>query len=162
MTDTSFNPVELEDEEIEIDDWKNQHENNVLEKGRYPFEVLEIVNINHISKNGNVCFVVDILIDGWKRQRCYLVKHDGNGQKTRGSHMYHNFLYSIGIRSENKKVKIKMSQIVGGKGLVDVFVNKDNTENIINNFSSVKESTAPIDNVPSENESPKEVVNEEI
>jgi hypothetical protein len=153
--DTDFNPDELEngDVEIEINDWKNQPESNCLEKGRYPFKVLEVVNTNHVvPSTGNICFVVDIMVDGWKKIRCYLVKHDGNGKKTRGSHMYTNFLYAIGIRNQNKSFKVKLSQIVGGEGLCDVIVKSDGTDNYVQNFSAIEQPSAPINDVPSENE----------
>jgi len=147
---------ELEDTEIEVNDWKNQKENNVPEKGRYKFKPSSLVDKNYVSKSGNICFVVEILIDGWCKKKCFLIKHDGEGKRTSMSHIYYNFLFALGIRNTNKRFSFRWSDIADKEGYCDVVPTSDGTDINIQNFSPIGEPTAPINDVPPENTSEKE------
>lgn len=159
MTDTDFDVNEMEDEEFEINDWENKPQKNIIEKGRYIGEVKDIVS--HVSSSGNNCAKIVMVVEG-KYIYDFPIRSDSAGNKHKMSYKWHNFLYSIGIRDVNSQFRIKRSQLVGKKCLVDVSVNKEGTDNQINGYSPIEEELAPLTDIPAENnqvESKKEEVN---
>lgn len=146
--DTDFNPDELENEDVEfgVNEWKNEPESNLLEKGRYKGKVKDITS--HVSKNMNECALVTFNVEG-KRVTDYLIRCDSEGKKHQMTYKWHNFLFAIGIRNTNRKFAVSKSQIIGKECLVDI--GNDGTDNKIYGYSPIEESAAPMTDVPPEN-----------
>jgi len=129
---------------------------NIIDKGRYKFKVLDI--FNKVSDAGNALVVVDLALEGNRRIKRSLMK---TGWR---KFVYHNFLFSLGIRTKTPGAEITKSRIIckeGGdwQGLVDIGVEKKlieegvtQEENKIENFSPIDKPTAPVADVPAETE----------
>jgi len=146
------------DEEIfGVSGWKNQANSSILERGRYPFKILDIRH--HTSDAGNKCVIVDFRIEEIEISH-YFILEDSTGKKHRMAFMWANFLYAIGIRDKRQDFDIPKSRILAGEGLADVIVKPkpldDGTsipENKIRDFAPIEQETAPLKDVPPESES---------
>lgn len=144
MTEETF---AYEDEEGEgIDGIKS----NIIEKGRYEFEVLDIEN--KTSNSGNDCVRITFKLNNgriWTPLNMPTKIHPGK-------RLWNNFLFSIGLRGRGKKLEFTRSQIIGKKGLIDIGVKKNdlsgNNENKITDFAPIGTNDAPIKDVPEEGE----------
>lgn len=136
------------DESFEVNGSTEQMVSNILEQGRYPFEVKEATN--YTSKSGNKCIKVEIDVNG-KKMTDYLSIEGKMEWKWR------QFLFAIGIRDKRTSFSVPKSKIIGVTGLVDIGT-KDRTmedgtiirENITRSYSPIEEATAPITGVPPE------------
>jgi hypothetical protein len=141
-----------EDISFDVNEWENKSENNVIEKGRYRFKVINAVP--HIAVSGNECVKVTLLVEK-KRITDFLIRCDSQGKRTQQTYKFHNFLFALGIRNSNKRFTISKSQLVGKEGMCDVGYkfneNKEPTDNQINGYSPIEEETAPANDVPPEN-----------
>jgi len=143
---------EVNEDEFEVTGSTDSPSSNVLEKGRYPFEVISIDHHTAVS-SGNKSAKVILMVEGL-RIRDFLPFEGVMVWK------WKQFLFSIGIRDKRKKFIVKKELIVGKKGLVDVGV-KDSTyndgtimkENMVRSYSPIKEEVAPIKGVEPEYES---------
>lgn len=133
--------------EFPVNEWNNKPENNLLEKARYKFKVIDAVP--HTASSGNECVKITFNVEG-KRITDYLIRCDAQGKKHSMTYKFHNFLFAIGIRNTNKKFTISKNQMVGKEGLCDVSVKKDGSDNQINGYSPIEEATAPMNDVPPE------------
>jgi len=144
--------------DIEINEWENRPQSNSLPKGRYPFET--ITGEYHYAPSGNKCLHLIQKIEGITMHD-YPIIADKDGKKHKMSFKFFNYLFAIGIRNTNKKFTINTNTFKGAKGLCDVGI-KENGDNQIDNYSPIKEETAPMTDVPPENipetepEKPKE------
>jgi len=154
----------MENEEIFEGSDTDLPSSNILEKGRYQVEVIDISSFT--SKNDNKCNKAILRTDDKFILTDYLLAEGKMKWK------WSQFLYAIGIRRKGS-FTITKDKIVGLKCLVDVGVrervNDDGTtvkENRIYSYSPVEQETAPITGVPSEagtgETEPAEIESEEI
>ena len=136
------------EETFTVNDWQNKKVSNLLEKGRYPFEVEKIKNHTGPATMG---VWLDVRVEG-KLITDYLTISDLQGKKTQWSWKWNQFLFSIGFRNPNKRFEFTTKDVVGKKGLCDVSVKEE--KNIITHFSPVEEATAPLTDVPPEENPP--------
>jgi len=142
---------EVNEDEFEVTGSTDSPSSNVLEKGRYPFEVLSIEH-HTAASSGNKSNKVVLMVEGL-RIRDYLPVEGVMIWK------WKQFLYSIGIRDKRKKFIVKKELMVGKKGLVDIGV-KDSSygdgtsgkENMVRSYSPIKDEVAPIKGVEPEDE----------
>lgn len=127
---------------------------NVIEKGRYRFKVTDIYK--KISDAGNNLVIVSFEIwDIGKTQIMGRIKRSlMTDKEQKMSFLWHNFLFSIGIRSKGA-INIPKDKIIGAEGLIDLGIEKNNQDtsldqNKILNFSPILQPTAPISDVPAE------------
>lgn len=146
------NPLEEGDVSFDVNEWENKPENNLLAKGRYKFKVLDVEA--RVANSGNNCVVVKLLVEK-KRITDWLIRSDSEGKKHQMGFKWHNFLYAIGIRNTNSKFSVNKSQIVGAEGLCDVKVNKEGTDNAIDNYSPIESPTAGMSDVPPDTSEPE-------
>ena len=139
---------QTEDMEFTVNEWENNPVYNLLPKGLYEFKVFDANQ--RIAKSWNDCIVVVLNVQG-KRIQDWLIRCDMEGKRHQMTYKFHNFLFAIGIRNTNKKFTVSKSQMVGKTGLCDVKLNKEGTDNAIDNYSPVEESVAPMKDVPPEN-----------
>lgn len=132
---------------------------NVIEKGRYRFKVTDIYK--KISDAGNNLAIVSFEI--WDLAKTQLMgrikKSLMTDKEQKMSFLWHNFLFSIGIRSKGA-INIPKERIVKAEGLIDLGIEKNNQDtsldqNKILNFSPIEQPTAPISDVPAETTSEK-------
>lgn len=147
----------MDDEIFEIENWKNQPEQNVLEKGRYPAEVMSLEK--HNSSAGNECNVVVFNVNDVYLKKYFTLK-DINKKRHSLAYFWNNFLYAIGIRDKRESFTISEKQILHKKCLVDIAKIPDGEKkdsdgnpiykNEIRSFSPIEQQTAPIKDVPPE------------
>jgi len=134
---------------------------NVIEKGRYRFIAKDIYK--KMSDAGNNLVIITFEIwDVNKTQRMGNIKRSlMTDKEQRMSFLWHNFLFSIGIRSKGA-INIPKEKIIGAEGLIDLGLEKNNQDssqdqNKILNFSPLEQPTAPISDVPAETTPEKSV-----
>ena len=133
--------------ENEVFDGKNTDKpsTNVLEKGRYEGEVMDIEKF--VADSGNNCIRVYFQIEGRKKSDCF-------PRIASMEWKWSQFLYSIKIR-QTGDFQVTRERIVGQKCLIDVIKKPTKTdpeiyENNIRGYSPIEEQTAPIADVPPE------------
>lgn len=140
---------EVFDDEFEVHGSTDQPVSDLLEKGRYPFEVSEIES--HLSTAGNKCAVVRLRVAG-RNIKDYLILEG------KMEFRWRQFLFAIGIRDKATYFKVPKAKIVGGKGLVDIGIKTDRNGfevNVVRSYSPVAEEVAPLKDVPPEEAPPE-------
>jgi len=150
----------MNEEIFNYDDSIEGIKSNVIEKGRYRFKTMDIYK--KTSDNGNALAIVTLEIwDVDKTQRKGQIKRSLMTEKVQKmSFLWHNFLFSIGIRSKGV-INIPKEKLIGSEGLIDLGLEKNRNEpsleqNRILNFSPIEQATAPIPGVPATTKKPEE------